>query len=122
VGKLAGGFNLAQLQTAQRISRLVDTLTGAHDKMVIEAFEHLVVRLPAKGYGTVEFDMSDARREALIAAGRETMATYLDGRATAVTAATEMSGEEESFFDPEPAPGIDPQQHANRVAGNIFDW
>jgi len=26
--------------------------TTAHDKMVIEAFKYLVVRLPAKGYGT----------------------------------------------------------------------
>jgi len=26
--------------------------------MVIEEFEHLVVRLPAQGYGTTEFDMS----------------------------------------------------------------
>ena len=42
-------------------------MTGAHDKMVIEEFEHLVVRLPAAGYGTTEFDMSDERRKALLA-------------------------------------------------------
>ncbi len=69
---------LGQLQTLQRLMRLINTATTAHDKMVIEAFEHLVVRLPAAGYGTTEFDMSDERREALIDAGRVTMRAYLD--------------------------------------------
>jgi predicted acylesterase/phospholipase RssA len=58
-----------ELKTVQRFKRLIDTMTGAHDKMVIEEFEHLVVRLPAAGYGTTEFDMSDERRNALVAAG-----------------------------------------------------
>ncbi|HWQ14934.1 MAG TPA: hypothetical protein VNL77_19205, partial [Roseiflexaceae bacterium] len=57
---------------------LVDTATTAHDKMVIEAFSHLVVRLPAGGYGTTEFDMSDARREALVEAGRDAMRAYFE--------------------------------------------
>jgi hypothetical protein len=34
-------------------------MTTAHDKMVIEEFADLVVKLPAGGYGTTEFDMSD---------------------------------------------------------------
>ncbi|HSB67851.1 MAG TPA: patatin-like phospholipase family protein [Candidatus Methylomirabilis sp.] len=67
-----------ELRTVQRLRRLIDTMTGAHDKMVIEEFEHLVVRLPAAGYGTTEFDMSDERREALVAAGRGAMAGYFD--------------------------------------------
>jgi hypothetical protein len=29
-----------------------------------------VIRLPAKGYGTIEFGMSENRREALVSAGR----------------------------------------------------
>ena len=62
----------------QRLKHLVDTMTGAHDKMVIEEYEHLVVRLPAAGYGTTEFDMSDERRNALVVAGRDTMGVYLD--------------------------------------------
>jgi hypothetical protein len=45
---------------------------------VISQFEHLVVRLPAKGYGTVEFDMSEERRNLLVSSGREAMKTYLD--------------------------------------------
>jgi len=68
----------AELLTVQRLQRLVDTATTAHDKMVIDAFSHLVVRLPAKGYGTTEFDMSDERRAALVAAGRGAMSVYFD--------------------------------------------
>jgi predicted acylesterase/phospholipase RssA len=68
----------AELPTVERILRLVNTATTAHDKMVIDAFNHLVVRLPAQGYSTTEFDMSDARRTALLAAGRDAMRTYFD--------------------------------------------
>jgi predicted acylesterase/phospholipase RssA len=67
-----------KLKTVQRFKRLIDTMTGAHDKMVIEEYENLVVRLPAVGYGTTEFDMSDERRNALVAAGRNAMGSYLD--------------------------------------------
>ena len=67
-----------ELKTVQRLKHLVNTMTGAHDKMVIEEYEHLVVRLPAAGYGTTEFDMSDERRNALVGAGRDTMGVYLD--------------------------------------------
>ena len=69
-----------EFKTVQRIKRLIDTMTGAHDKMVIEEYEHLVVRLPAKGYGTTEFDMSDDRRNLLVAAGRNAMRQYLDAQ------------------------------------------
>ena len=67
-----------ELRTVQRLRRLADTATGAHDKMVLDEYSHLVARLPAQGYGTTEFDMSDERREALVRAGREAMALYLD--------------------------------------------
>ena len=67
-----------ELRTVQRITRLIDTMTGAHDKMVIEEFEYLVARLPAAGYGTTEFDMSDERREALVQAGRDALGAYFD--------------------------------------------
>jgi NTE family protein len=67
-----------ELRTLQRLRRLVDTATGAHDKMVIDEYSHLVARLPAQGYGTTEFDMSDERRDALVKIGREAMALYLD--------------------------------------------
>lgn len=73
-------FNIkpGELQTVQRLRRLIDTATGAHDKMVIEEYSHLVARLPAQGYGTTEFDMTDERRNALVTAGRLAMAGYLD--------------------------------------------
>ena len=67
-----------ELRTVQRLGRLVDAATRAHDKMVLEQNQHLVVRLPAKGYGTTEFDMTDQRRDALVAAGRLAMKQYLD--------------------------------------------
>lgn len=66
------------LQTVQRLQRLVDTATRAHDKMVIDEYRHLVVRLPAEGYGTTEFDMSDDRRDALVDGGRTAMKMYFD--------------------------------------------
>jgi predicted acylesterase/phospholipase RssA len=72
-----------ELKTVQRIKRLVDTMTGAHDKMVIEEYEDRVVRLPAKGYSTTEFDMSDNRRDHLVSAGRNAMRLYLDAHPVA---------------------------------------
>jgi predicted acylesterase/phospholipase RssA len=72
------------LKTVQRLHRLVDTATGAHDKMVIEEYSHLIVRLPAQGYSTTEFDMSDERRDALVRAGRDAMALYFDTPASLV--------------------------------------
>jgi predicted acylesterase/phospholipase RssA len=70
----------AQLKTVQRILRLVNTMTMAHDAASIELFEDHVVRLPAGGYGVVEFDMSDAKRQALVDAGRAAMKQYLAAR------------------------------------------
>jgi len=67
-----------ELRTVQRLQRLANTATTAHDKMVIDEYASLVARLPAAGYGTTEFDMSDERREALVDAGRTAMALYLD--------------------------------------------
>jgi NTE family protein len=71
-------FDFSKLQTVQRVMKLINTMTQAHDKKVIEAYEHLVVRLPAKGYGTIEFGMSESRRNALVAAGRAATAAYFD--------------------------------------------
>ena len=67
---------LASLPPAARIKGLVDTATQAHDKMVIDAFEQFVCRLPARGYQTTEFDMDDAKRDALVAAGQRALDNY----------------------------------------------
>jgi NTE family protein len=71
------GLDLGSLRTVQRAMHLINTMMQAHDKMVIEAFEGLVVRLPAKGYGTTEFDMSDEKRTFLVSAGEKAMQEYL---------------------------------------------
>lgn len=62
----------------RRLAALVDTVTQARDKMVIEENRGQVVRLPAASYGTTEFGMSDARRLALIAAAEAATVAYLD--------------------------------------------
>jgi len=64
------------LRTARRLKGLVDTVTQARDKMVIEENRHRVVRLPAKGYATTEFGMTDARRAALVAAAADITRAY----------------------------------------------
>ena len=68
---------LTRIKTVQRVRRLIDCMTEAHDKQVITAHEDLVCRLPAKSYGTTEFDMNEARMEALMTAGRNAMIKYL---------------------------------------------
>lgn len=67
---------LGSSRTARRLKGLMDTLLQARDKMVIDENRGRVARLPAKGYGTTEFDMSDARREALIAAAAAATAAH----------------------------------------------
>jgi len=71
------GLSLSELRTVKRLKRLINTVTSAHDNMAINAFARHVVRLPAGGYGTTQFDMTDAEREALIDAGRQAMRSFL---------------------------------------------
>ena len=71
-------IDIKELEFVQRISTMVDTLLSGHDRIAIDAYKELVVRLPAKSYQTMEFDMSDARMDALIAAGRAATQTYFD--------------------------------------------
>ena len=103
-------IKLGDLTTVQRIERLVDTVTGAHDKLVIEEYAHLVAHLPAQGYGTTEFDMTDERRTALVAAGRNAMNMYLDGGAVGGLL---LPSKVE-------APGDKPETPADRVARNVL--
>jgi NTE family protein len=99
-----------ELRTVQRLRRLVDTATGAHDKMVLDEYSHLVARLPAQGYGTTEFDMSDERREALVRAGREAMALYLDTPAGLVLPSKAMG-----------RPDVQVQTTADRIATSVLE-
>jgi predicted acylesterase/phospholipase RssA len=72
--------HVTRLKTIQRVTKILDTLTDAHDRAAIAAHDDEVCRLPAKGYGTTEFDMADKRLDALIKAGEESMKRHLDGR------------------------------------------
>ncbi len=72
------GMDLANFRPVRRFLDLVETTTQAHDNAAIEQYQPFVARMPAKGYGTTEFDMTPERREALVNAGRVAMATYLD--------------------------------------------
>jgi predicted acylesterase/phospholipase RssA len=65
-----------RLRTVQRISRLVDTMMRAQDNMVIKDHEHEICRLPAKGYGTTEFDMDPVRLQKLVEGGRAAMRAH----------------------------------------------
>ena len=76
-GKKKPAVEVGELSTVQRLMNLVNTMLEARDKDVIAAFENLVVRLPAGGYGTTEFDMTPERRAALLEAGRQAMQRYL---------------------------------------------
>jgi len=69
-----------ELQTVIRIQRLLNTMMTAHDKMVMDEFSHIVVNLPAGGFGVIEFDMSDDRREALVESGRIAMRKFLENQ------------------------------------------
>jgi predicted acylesterase/phospholipase RssA len=68
------------LKTIRRVQRLVDTMTGARDNASIVEFQDQVCRLPAKGYGTTEFDMPSEKLDALVEAGRAAMRQHLAGR------------------------------------------
>lgn len=73
----SGGVQVGSLATVQRLGRLVQTMTSAHDNMAIAVFAKHVVRLPARGVGVIQFDMPEAVREALVEGGRAAMADFL---------------------------------------------
>ncbi len=73
----SAGVALSDLRTVHRLRRLMDTVTGAHDNLAKAVFAPNVVRLPAGGYGTTQFDMTDAARDALVAAGRQAMRDFI---------------------------------------------
>ena len=68
------------LHTVRRVQRIMDTMTGAHDNVLIQTVQDQVCRLPAKGYGTTEFDMPKPKIDALVEAGRVAMRAHLGSR------------------------------------------
>jgi predicted acylesterase/phospholipase RssA len=95
--------SLGELATVRRLRRLADTATTAHDRATVDEFEHLVVRLPVKTYGTTEFDMTPERRDALISAGRKVTETYLRQRVRSSQPGLEGLPNDTATFDSEMA-------------------
>lgn len=65
------------LRTVRRLTGLVSTMMSAHDNMAVTVFAKHVVRLPARGIGTTQFNMSDGERNALVEGGRKAMREFL---------------------------------------------
>ncbi len=76
--KTPTGFT--SVKAIQRVSRLIDTLTGAADNEMIRRHEDEICRLPAKGYGTLEFGMEGERLDVFLQAARDAMTEHLDRR------------------------------------------
>jgi predicted acylesterase/phospholipase RssA len=77
---------VTRLRTVQRISRMIDTMTAASDNDVIRRFDAEICRLPAKGYGTLEFGMTGDRLDTFLAAARSAMELHLGKAAKAAPA------------------------------------
>lgn len=69
---------LSATRLGQRITALVDTMVNGMDLTVSDSASLRLCRLPAKGYGVTEFDMSPARAEALVSAATVATSAYLD--------------------------------------------
>lgn len=65
-------------RTIRRAARLLDTMMGAHDSEYIHHYQEYICRLPARGYGTLEFDLRDKRLSDFVDAARAAMTKHLD--------------------------------------------
>jgi predicted acylesterase/phospholipase RssA len=61
-----------------RISGMADTLLAGHDKSVIDTHKNMVCRLPARGYGILEFDLTAERMAPIILAGETAMDAHFE--------------------------------------------
>jgi predicted acylesterase/phospholipase RssA len=71
---------LVEFPPVRRVARLLDTMMGAWDSEMVRRFNAEICRLPAKGYGVLEFDMDGVRLDRLLEAARQAMATHLRAR------------------------------------------
>ena len=71
---------IREIRVVQRLSRLIDTMMGAQDNEEIRSRAAEICRLPVKGYGTTEFDMSENRLKTLVEGGCNAMLTHLQSR------------------------------------------
>jgi len=100
----------------RRLLNLVNTVTQAHDKMVMDANQNLVVRLPAAGYGTTEFDMDKQKRNALVEAGRRAMREFFSAHTLAVESVADVS------FDIRGIHSKTTPQSSDRIATNLLKF
>lgn len=63
----------------RRIHGLAETVLSAHDKAMLSTYKDMICHLPAKGIGTMEFDMAPERMEAVKRAGEAAMEAFLLG-------------------------------------------
>jgi predicted acylesterase/phospholipase RssA len=61
-----------------RVGNLLNTMMQAHDKAAMLTYKRSICHLPAKGVGTVEFDMSDERIQTLVTTGRNAARDYFN--------------------------------------------
>lgn len=106
----AGWLALGSLRTVRRLRSLINTATSAHDNMAIAAFARHVVRLPAGGYSTTQFDMTDEERQVLVNAGRQAMRAFLQQQTVLAVPMSIPGG----------APGADITALANQAALGIL--
>ena len=64
----------------RRIYGMAETALSAHDKSVIDAYQNMVCRLPAQGYGILEFDLTPERMAPILHAGAAAMEEHLQKR------------------------------------------
>lgn len=76
VGMLERADVLAEMLA--RLGSMADTLLSGHDKTVIDAHKCLVCRLPVKGYGTLEFDLTAERMAPIVEAGEAAMEAFFE--------------------------------------------
>lgn len=61
-----------------RIHGLTETVLFAHDRIMLSTYSDLICHLPAKGIGTMEFNMAPERMEAVVRAGEAAMESFLE--------------------------------------------
>jgi hypothetical protein len=70
-------LTFTSVRTIQRVSRLIDTMRTAGDNHMINRYAADICRLPAKGYGTLEFDMQGQRLDVFLTAARDATKRHL---------------------------------------------
>ena len=63
-----------------RIGNLVDTMGASRDGAAMREHEDYICHLPAKGYGTLDFGMSDQKKRAMIDSARDATEQHLAAR------------------------------------------